>query len=478
MQKAYDTILQSEVSADLAALNSVFEPYRYECACCGEEVAIAAVNSRKMVPHFRHRNGNNDIECENYVGKYGAINIDPRSRKSNRERAELYFDKNTMTFNIGLRFTSEEISMYEQRNAILELRSSFKHQPLLNLKINSTNFAPDTLTTFPIDKFSSSYFLSNTINPSVREYVFFKPDNTPLFFKIQGNNSNFKAKLVNSAIVYTNTPYLVVFQGQYLQQQAIRFSNDVEIDNIFTFRTMNKQFKGQVIIIKNINHQIESLLSSWKYQLEPSETLVVLWPPVVLVDDVSVIFSDHGYIYTSFELQAHGNINVHSEDIYRCTKEISKILIKHNTKIFKQNAEITLDKRQQHNQTLDKLKLTESYASKYNVQDNITTFLFGSFGTKRLNRGQTVLLTPKDQIKRYYFSYNIGRIYPLPQEEDKGEQLLTDILSHYKRTESFDKKSFLSTVEMSNVAARYIENCESSGIINPVARIFIEEGWL
>lgn len=477
MQKAYDTILQSEVSADLAALNSVFEPYRYECACCGEEVTIAAANSRKMVPHFRHRNGNNDIECENYVGKYGAINIDSRSRKSNRERAELYFDKNTMTFNIGFRFTPEEISMYEQRNAILELRSSFKHQPLLNIKINSTNFAPDTLTIFPIDKFSFSYFLSNTINSSVRKYDFFKPDNTPLFFKIQGNNSNFKAKLVNIGVIYTNTSYLVIFQGQYLQQQTIKFSNDVNIDNTFTFKTMNKQFKGQVITIKNKNHQIESLLSSWGYQLEPSETLVVLWPPVVSVDDVSVIFFDHAYIYTSFELQAHGNINVHPKDIHRCTKEISKILVKHNTKIYKQNAEITLDKRQQHNQTFDKLLLIESYTSKYTVQDNIPTFLFSLFGTKCLSRGQTVLLTPKDQIRRYYFGYNIDRIYPLRQEELKGEQLLTDILSHYKRTESFDKKS-LSTVVMSEFAAEYIKNCEASGLINPIARMFIEEGWL
>ncbi len=34
MRKAYDTILQSEVSAVLAAQNGGFEPYRYECACC------------------------------------------------------------------------------------------------------------------------------------------------------------------------------------------------------------------------------------------------------------------------------------------------------------------------------------------------------------------------------------------------------------------------------------------------------------
>lgn len=58
MRKAYDTILQSEVSADLAAKSGGFEPYRYECACCGEEVYVAAAYSTSIVPHFRHRSGN------------------------------------------------------------------------------------------------------------------------------------------------------------------------------------------------------------------------------------------------------------------------------------------------------------------------------------------------------------------------------------------------------------------------------------
>lgn len=55
IRKAYDTILQSEVSAVLAAQNSGFEPYRYECACCGEEVYVAAAYSTSIEAHFRHR---------------------------------------------------------------------------------------------------------------------------------------------------------------------------------------------------------------------------------------------------------------------------------------------------------------------------------------------------------------------------------------------------------------------------------------
>ena len=88
MRKAYDTFLQSEVYADLAAKNGGSEPYRYECAYCGEEVRIAAVSSVSMIAHFRHRSGNNDVDCENYLGQYGAISIDSHSRKSRNERAE------------------------------------------------------------------------------------------------------------------------------------------------------------------------------------------------------------------------------------------------------------------------------------------------------------------------------------------------------------------------------------------------------
>ena len=54
MHKAYDTILQSEVSADLVAQSDELnDPYRFECSCCGEEVILAAPYSNFMVPSFQ-----------------------------------------------------------------------------------------------------------------------------------------------------------------------------------------------------------------------------------------------------------------------------------------------------------------------------------------------------------------------------------------------------------------------------------------
>lgn len=474
MRKAYDTILQSEVSADLAAKSGGFEPYRYECACCGEEVYVAAAYSTSMVPHFRHRSGNNDVECENYLGQYGAISIDSCSRKSNRERVEFYFEKSNKIFSLGLRFSGDEINAYEQHNVVFELRSSAADQAFFTLPINNTNFAPDAPTLIPLNKFSFSYFLSNTFNGTKRKYDFFKSGNTPIFFKLQGNDSDYKAKLVRGAVLYTNVPYFVVFQRQYSVLQEVRFSNEIHVDETFRFETMGRKFLGKVLTIKNKTAQIDALVLSWGYQLEAFETLTLLWPPAALVDDVSVIDSGYAFLYSSFELQAHGNINVHSEDIYKVTNEVSKVLVKPRTKVFKKNAEIIIDKIEQHSSGFDEIPSTESSASTYNVADDGIYFLFNCSGVKPLTKGQFISLTPQSEIRRYHFGYPTDYIYLRQQEELTGELLLNDILAHCKRTEAFDRSIFSSYL-LSYTASQYIEKCEVSGLINSVAKQYVEE---
>jgi hypothetical protein len=49
MHVAFDTINRRMISADEVAKNNIDEPFRYECLCCGEEVRIAAVKSKKEV---------------------------------------------------------------------------------------------------------------------------------------------------------------------------------------------------------------------------------------------------------------------------------------------------------------------------------------------------------------------------------------------------------------------------------------------
>ena len=480
MRKAYDTFLQSEVSADLAGKSGGHEPYRYECAHCGEEVHLAAVGSLYKASHFRHLSGNNNIECEDYLGRYEGISIDPRTRKNRSERAEFYFDKNSKTFYLGLRFSNEEINLHELRKTTFELRTSAQEQAFFTLRINSKNFAPDTPNMILITKFAYNYFLSNTLNSIKRKYEVFKPGNAdaPTFFKVQGNDdSNYKAKLVRNTVLYTNVPYFVVFQSQYSASYDRPLPSDIKVDDTFSFVTMGRKFLGKYLTIKSKTAYIDSLLKSWGYQLRTSETLTLLWPPAAIIDDVSSVGSDYVYLFSSFELQAHGNINVYPKDIKKIADGISRVSVNSKIRIYKENAEITIDQDEQHPTCFDPLSISESFVSVYTVPDDSSHFLFNRSGVMPMSKGQSVSLTPRDVIKHYLFGYFDGCIYPQQQKELMGEQLLNDILIHYKRVEVFDTDSF-DPHKFSDTAFQYIERCKASGFINSAAKRFIEEGWL
>jgi len=477
MRKAYDTILQSEVSADLAAQSGGFEPYRYECACCGEEVYVAAPFSTRMVAHFRHRSGNNDVECENYLGQYGTISTDSRSRKNNRERVEFYYENSSKIFSLGLRFSESEIQSYEQQNVDFEIRTKDSDTPFRVLSINGINFTPDISTLIPLNIFSFSYYLSNTLNDAKRKYDFVKMGNTPTFFKLQGNDNDFKAKLVRSAVLFTNTQYFVALQSQYSTPRRIQFPSGINVAQTFRFETMNRKFLGIVLSITNKTVSIENLLRSWGYRLEASETLTLLWPPAPVINDVSVITSDNAYVFASFELQAHGNINVHSEDIFKVNHGISRVLVKPKTKIFRKNTEIVIDKVEPPIDDYSVITLSKSTAKSFTVPNDGAYFLFNRLGVSPLKNGQVVFLTPESSIVQYKCNYPIGYIYPCRQKKWAGEDLLEDILAHYKRMEVFDPTLF-SSLALSKVASQYIEKCSISGLINSVAKQFILEGQL
>ncbi|MDR3273053.1 MAG: hypothetical protein LBT29_06195 [Flavobacteriaceae bacterium] len=477
MRKAYDTFLQSEVSADLAAIASGFEPYRYECAHCGEEVHLAAVNSKYMVSHFRHLSGNNDVECEEYLSQYETINTDARSRKSKTERAEFYFDINKKMFCVGLRFSEDEINAYEKSSISFEISASDHEKAFFTQPINTRNFAPDVSNMIPIDKFSCNYFLSNTLNDIKRKYEVFKNnvDNIPTFFKMQICDSNYRAKLVRSSVLYTDISYIVVYQNQYWSDMDNQY--EIIVDDTFEFVTMGKKFLGKILTIKEKTSNIDSLLSSWGYKLEKPETLMLMWPPASFIDESVLITGDYAYLYSSFELQAHGNINVHSEDIIKVVGGISRVSIKSRTKVYKKNAELLIDVREKDVDSFDLLSVIIESKSTHETPDNNTYFLFNHSGVTPLNKGMTILLTPMCEIKRYISGYLNGHILPKERPTLTGERLLADILAFYKRTETFSWNDFASLV-LSQTSCQYIKSCRTSGFINSAAKYFIKEGLI
>ena len=477
MQKAYDTILQSEVSAVLVAQSGEFEQYRYECACCGEEVCVAASLSTKMVAHFRHRSGNNDVECENYLGQYGTISTDSRSRKSNRERVEFYYENNNKTFSLGLRFSECEIQGYEQQSVDFEIRTKDSDVPFRVLSINSINFTPDVSTLIPLNIFSFNYYLSNTLNGTKRKYEFFKFGNTPTFFKLQGNDSDFKAKLVRGNVLFTNVPYFVALYSKNSTQPSIQFPDEIQVNETFRFETMGLKFIGMTILIQKKTAYINGLLKTWGYQLEVSEMLTLLWPPALVINDISVVTVNKVFVFTSFELQAHGNINVYSTDISLVNHGISRVLVNQRTKICKKNAEIVIDKVESPIYAYNHISISETVKARFTIPNYGSWFLFNRSGVSPLKNGQVVYLTSESVIKRYEGNYLTYIIYPCRQKELVNEKLLEDILMHCKRTETLDLNQFV-LLGLSNTASQYIDKCSVSGYINSVAKQFIVEGLL
>lgn len=99
------------------------ERFRYQCLCCGEEVYLAAADSSERSPHFRHRKGNNDTECERYLGQLDTVEHFALLRKHKQGHIEFYFNRDRMTFEICAFFTEEELQAYEKENDRLMVSS-------------------------------------------------------------------------------------------------------------------------------------------------------------------------------------------------------------------------------------------------------------------------------------------------------------------------------------------------------------------
>lgn len=480
MRKAYDTFLLSEVSAELAANAGSFEPYRYECAHCGEEVRLAAVGSISMAPHFRHRSGNSDIECEHYLGQYGALSTDASSRKSKNERAEFYFDSDTKMFYLGLRFSEDEISAYEQLSTVFELRVASHAQPFYSLPISGRYFAVDTQRLIPLEKFSYSYFLSNTLNGIKRKYEVFNnfTTNAPTFFKMQLGDSSYRAKLVRSSILYTNIPYLIVFQSksQYWSSVDICLPSEINIESTFKFGTMERKFLGKILTITEKTATVDSILSTWGYRLEASETLTLLWPPAIFSKDTSLITENVAYLYSTFELQAHGNINVHSKDIKKIENGLTKVNVKSRIKVYKKNAELMIEMCDRESDEYTCISEKQTVERENCVSDD-STFMFNRSGVLPLCKGVTVHMTPDSKVRHYTNGYLDGIVVPPEQPAMCGETLLQDVRMYYKRVEAFDGNDFKS-LSLSQVAIQYIKDCEKSGLINVAVKYLIKEGCI
>lgn len=471
MLRAFDTLLQTTVSANAAAANSDNEAFRYECLCCGEEVFLAAQDSVYKATHFRHRSGNNDKNCELYLGQYGTVPTSPLTRSKKQDRVEFYYKNTHKAFFISFRFSDAEISAYESSGACLEVRSSRTLRPFLTQGINHTNYHDDSPEAYMLEMYASPYYISNTLNNIKREYSLFGTTG-PTFFKVQGEDADFTAKYIKSKSLYTNIKYFIAWPGQNTAQIRLAKVPGVLIDELLQFKTMNNcTVWALVATFTNKNPLLDALLQTWGYDLSTSEELTLLWPPAYESDETLHVPAGKVFVFSSFVLQAYGNTNMPTCAIHKVDDSITEIEIGEKLRILKKNAEMSV--------------VTTELVSKYITQNikYITTekfvvpesgkfYRFSSCGVEKLSSGQVVFLTATSSVVEYCGNY-ISTVITLPKEEISLSQRMLDALSYYWVAIPFEKEIENYYPE---TISKYLHESKAKGHINKAVLALFEEG--
>ncbi len=472
MFRAYDTLLQTVVSADSAAANSDNEAFRYECLRCGEEVFLAAQDSTYRSTHFRHRSGNNDKDCELYLGQYGLVSVVPGNRKSKQERVEFYYDNSHKAFYLCLRFSEAEIIAYEESGINFEIRDLRTSQPFFSRTINHTNFCDDVPEMFMLERYASPYYISNTANKIKREYYVFS-DRRPAFFKVQGDSEDYKAKYIKGSSLYTDVKYFVAWPGQNTAQIRLGRVQGIDIGDSFQFKTMNNcTVWGMKIVFKEKNPKLDELLQLWGYNLSVSEKLTLLWPPAFENNETKNISSSKAYLFSSFSFQGYGNININDDAIHCVSNGITRIDIKDKVKILKKNAEmsISINDKMFPNDTVI---FSQICADHFKIPNDGDYYRFSSHGVEKLVTGQVVYLTPKSYIAEYRGNYLIKRISMQTVDEMSLEEKIRDALSHYWIMAPCDD---MDNSNLPEIIQEYLSNCQSNGYINQAVKKIVAEG--
>ena len=472
MLEAFDTLLQTRVSAKNAAANSDNEAFRYECLCCGEEVFLAAQGSIHKATHFRHRSGNNDKECELYLGQYGMVPYSPLNKNKHQDRVEFYYQHAPKAFYMSFKFSDVEITAYENSGSSIEVRSYRNQNPFFTQKIDHTNFIDDAPERFMLEEYATPYYISNTSNNIKREYHLFG-NVGPTFFKIQGEDTDFSAKYIKSKSLYTNVKYFIAWPGQNTAQIRLKKIPDVKIDEMVEFKTMKSCTVWALIAtFINKNPQLDELLQSWGYDLNISEELMLLWPPAYESDETLCVSTNNAYAFSSFALQAFGNTNIPSSSIHKVNDYITRIDFRQNLKILKKNAEMSVIETA-FLQEENTLEIQSIIKTRFTVPNEGVFYRFSSSGTERLLPGQTIFLTENSCVVEYHGNYKCKIINAPKSKKTTLAEQMQEALMYYNVSVPYDVSIEENCTEG---IAKYLNKCKEKGYINKAVKAIIMEG--
>lgn len=473
MLQAFDTLLQRTVDAEMVAKNGIDEPFRYECLCCGEEVYVAAAKSIKKAAHFRHRRGNSDRDCELYLGRMGIDGAQIAARKRAHTRAEIYYDIEQRVFYVGILFPEEKLREFENKSCALELFSAYNLPPYESVKINQHNFAPDSMVLFPLKLTTNDCNIGiSGINYRVRHEILYNND-FPTFFKIPvREDAERRAKRIVGGKVYTTTPYYIIAKDWNTIQKIAKYRECVSVGPIDEIETFGSTVYGTNLRIISANAELTDLFSYFNFDLEISQHVVQLWPPMYSVDGSLCANERTVYLRSTFELVAHSNISC-EKDAIKAFEGLFKVDLSHPIQIRYGNVDIQIE--QQECLTLpSKETCKQIVAKKVDVTEAGCFYLIDGDGYRELPVGSH-FITESSKIIRYQSNYPIA-VFEHPGFITPSRiELLREVLSYYKVTIPFDEQLIVGC-NLSAVAQSYIEECRIMNRINEKALELIKAG--
>lgn len=479
MDKAFDVVFQSEVDAMTIAKTSFHtygERFRYQCLCCGEEVYLAAADSKIKSPHFRHRRGNNETDCERYLGQHGALEHYLSIRKHSKEHIGFYFNIEQKIFEISLTLSSEEIDKTNADGGKLSLYAKYYTQAFFTMPINNMNMASNINNYYMLDEYANDYYVSYDNSGTKTKYSdVIRRDSKLNIYRVNQTNNHYKKN--TSDILYTNCRYLAVSENKTNITELVNLHSVEKEDDIFSFITQGRHFFAVKFVINCDDYGTKIYFLKHDLSIECSESMDILWPPVYIRDNVLVSNSEKLYISPSFELIPHGNINSYVMEVRNVCKNVFELSFNDKVSIVEKNVECRIIKEERELSGLRLEEIEYVYANRYTIPELYDCFLFDKNGCTPLIAGANIYLSDTDRIVGYKNGHvKVVILAEAKKELDKGK-LIQDIIKYHPQTEPFEPDDFMDIIADETVLA-YIESCYRSGQINSVIKKYIKEGLI
>lgn len=498
MDKAYDKWTKREVFAkDLTIRDK--DMYRFRCLACDEYLTLSAVDSKKQISHFRHRYGNNDKDCEYYINH--IMNSKDKkyylSDSENNKKTDIFFNNKKNIFEFGLFFYYEDIEELYNNDSIITIEQGsgklFNKVPITKISLISNSFTYFELE----DPFKNlKIFIDDKLTNIVKSIQ----NNNILFFKLKSNN-HFKL-LSNTDNLYIDTEYIVmskIFNKIRKLSSLISNESDLKINQI---QTSDDTFFWTNLTFGTKNSNIDIFLNSNGYNLQKSESIEIIWPPLYESNEGLVSMFDSLFLNSTFELEKDRNINTSFEIIKSFKKEIYKLeftdpllIGKDNIdlKIFKDKFDDQKDKfddqkdntKNFKSQQARSCKVLESNSVFKDSTDKYGNLLLGDYdyyllnhsGIRRLYPGEIVRLQKNEKILGYEKRFKRKEILPILKKELSMEDKILDAIRFYPKLEVYKNNEF-EDYSSNEFLKEYLKSCQEKGQINSVVKTYLEKGSL